>query len=639
MSNSYAQGSEAPPQASRGSKRGRTRDAITTRRPCGRCRSLHLKCVWTSSDLTACCVRCEKSGNDCFLGTKKTRFRHAVFPEQGQERGVGGKTHSFVDLPTPVAESDTKAKPNPTNFGHDEPQLHAWDPNSPQFSTFYAGLWGTRSLNNEYQYTNFSKNLATDHTREQYDGTSDNFRQRDRPGGTISDSAKLFDLSRTIKSSDKDYLEYVLMRYFCEDLAPWLDWCDPYRHFTMVVPQKARVAGPLRNSALTFAARSLARNRRYWNAEGKLEWRGHLLPDLDEDVAVYYHNESIRDLLSSSMDPEKLGDELLLAAVVILRNDEEIGFHTDEDHDDQQLFRHLANAFIGAQLPEAMASQPIPSTQTGLHPDLNRSQTSTPQPENIHPPKPTGNALRDACIWTAFRQDVHAAMLTHQPVMFPLTRFDAFRQYHPASDAVWANRMFLLCADVTQFAYGSNSPEEGSIAPDYHNRDRWVELKHREQTITKLLPATFQPIFYREPSLLNGIFPEAWYQDMPVICGLTYIELARLLLEKYDPAKAQLMANATPEIRKGSNIMAGAKKILLRLCGLSLSNDHCPPSLINACMGIAIVGEYFEDPVERKSLLNVLALMYDRHSYPALSKRIADTLRQAWTSDAGGYDD
>lgn len=83
-------------------------------------------------------------------------------------------------------------------------------------------------------------------------------------------------------------------------------------------------------------------------------------------------------------------------------------------------------------------------------------------------------------------------------------------------------------------------------------------------------------------------------------------------------------------------MISGAKKILLRLCGISLSNDHCPPSLINACLGIALVGEYFDDPIERKSLLNVLALMYDRHSYPALSKRIADSLRHAWSSDDGG---
>lgn len=623
-------------QTPRGSKKGRPRNASTTRRPCGRCRNLHLKCVWTSSDLTASCVRCERSGNDCFLGTKKTRFRHAVFPGQDHEKPAHGKTYSFVDMPTPVEETGSLAKHDPSTLHQEDQQPNVWDTSSPQFSTFYAGLWGTRSLTDEYQYTNFSKNVAPPETSQSYDGNTIQFGQRNRRTGTTSDSAQLFDLSRTIRSTDEDYFEYILMRYFCEDLAPWLDWCDPDRHFTLVIPQKTRARGPLRNSVLTFAARSLARNRRYRNDDGKLEWRGHLLPDLDEDVAVFYHNESIRDLLRLSMDPEKLRDELLLAAVITLRNDEEIGFHSDEDQDDQQLFRHLANAFIGAQLPEAMAVQYGPFTNIGVYPDGGRSQTSTPQPEQVQSSTTTGNALRDACIWTAFRQDVHAAMLNHQPVMFPLTRFEAFRQYHPAPDATWANRMFLLCADVTEFAYGSYSSEGGSIPPDCNNRDRWVELKHREQTITKLLPVTFQPIFYREPSLLNGIFPEAWYQDMPVICGLTYMELARLILEKFDPAKQQLAAASSgSHAIKSSSMMSGAKKILLRLCGISLSNDHCSTSLINACLGVALVGEYFDDPVERKSLLNVLALMYDRHSYPALSKRIADSLRQAWSSEEG----
>lgn len=543
-------------------------------------------------------------------------------------------------MPTPIEETVSGTKAEPLSYPQESQQPHTiWDPDSPQFSTFYAGLWGTRSLTDEYQYTNFSKPPALPDTSQSCDGAVNHFAQRDRRVGTTSDSAQLFDLSRTIKSTDKDYLEYVLMRYFCEDLAPWLDWCDPDRHFTLVIPQRIRVPGPLRNSVLTFAARSLARNRRYRNNDGKLEWRGHLLSDLDEEVAVFYHNESIRDLLRFSMDPDKLRDELLLAAVITLRNDEEIGFHSDEDHDDQQLFRHLASTFIGAQLPQAMALENSSFNNVGVkYADGTRSQTSAPQPEQVHTSTASGNALRDACIWTAFRQDVHAAMLTHQPLMFPLTRFEAFRQYHPVPDAVWANRMFLLCADVTQFAYGSYSPEDGSIPPEYNNRDRWVELKHREQTITKLLPTTFQPIFYREPSLLNGIFPEAWYQDMLVICGLTYIELARLLLEKFDPAKQHLAAaSSSPQATiRSSNMMSGAKKILLRLCGISLSNDHCPPSLINACLGIALVGEYFDDPVERKSLLNVLALMYDRHSYPALSKRIADSLRHAWSSDEGG---
>lgn len=524
-------------------------------------------------------------------------------------------------MPTPVEEDRDEAK----DLDIDNQQLRLWD--SSKVSAFYAGLWGTRSLTNEYDYTNFSQSLVPPDTPQQLEGAAVTVGHRIQQTGTTSDSAQLFNLSITVRSTDKVYLEYVLMRYFCEDLAPWLDWCDPDRHFTLVIPQKTRVAGPLRNSVLTFAARSLARNRRYRNNTGKLEWRGHLLPDLDEDVAVFYHNESIRDLLRLSMEPEKLHDETLLAAVITLRNDEEIGFHTDEDHEDQQLFRHLANCFIGSQLPEALAQQHSPFIHAGSASDIRLQEpTSQLDQENA----PTGNALRDACIWTAFRQDTHAAMLTNQPLMFPLARFEALRQYHPAADVVWANRMVLLCADVTEFAYGSDSPDYGRVLPDYNNRDRWVELKHREQTITKLLPMTFQPIFYREPSLLNGIFPEAWYQDMCVICGLTYIELARLLLEKFNPARQHLDPYSHAARRSS---MAGAKKILLRLCGISLSNDHCPPSLINACLGIALVGEYFDDPIERKGLLNVLALMYDRHSYPALSNKIADSLRRAWNSE------
>lgn len=436
-------------------------------------------------------------------------------------------------------------------------------------------------------------------------------------------STRYLDQLVKIKSTPSEFIENVLLRYFHQELAPWFDLCDPDRHFATVVPQRARQTGPLRSAVLTIAARNMSRNKRFRNSEGIVEWKGRPIPELNEDFAVPYHNDCIRNLLQLSLDPHKRHDENLLAAVLALRTDEEMGYNSGatEEEQDQQLFLRIASVFIDAQLPPALA---LPHSSPTVFPSsLEERIMDVPSP-SVHTDELGASGLRQACFWTAFRQDLHASFLKQQPVRFPLTRCEFFRQLTPATDAIWANRMVTFCADVLEFSYGSDS-SDGQIAPSYTNQDRWRELRDREHMLCSLLPATFEPTYCSEPESLDGVFPEIWYLDPCHVSGTTYIELARMLLEVFNPTRPRLGHGF---LAATNAFVSSTKKILFRLCGIALSNQHCPPSLINACLGIAMFGEYFEEPREQMALLGVLDLLHNRYAYP--TSQIAHSLRKAW---------
>lgn len=189
-----------------------------------------------------------------------------------------------------------------------------------------------------------------------------------------------------------------------------------------------------------------------------MNWQGHLLPSLTEELAISYHNECIRELLQLSLNQRKLHDETLLAAVVILRTDEEM-LHEAED---KQFF----------------------------HPTL--AEDAIPSPPFQTDSEMDSNGLRQACFWTALRQDLHAAFLQQQPVKFSLSRCEAFRHFGPAPDATWANRMVVFCADVLEFCYGSDSID-AKVHPGYTNRDRWCQLHSYEKSLCASLPLSFEP--------------------------------------------------------------------------------------------------------------------------------------------------
>src|ERR1700733_11257546 len=74
------------------------------------------------------------------------------------------------------------------------------------------------------------------------------------------------------------------------------DLCDPERHFALVVPQRARSCPPLLNAIFTASARHLSRLAKYKTAKG-VKYLGKLLPDLNVETAIHYHDRAIAHLI------------------------------------------------------------------------------------------------------------------------------------------------------------------------------------------------------------------------------------------------------------------------------------------------------------------------------------------------------
>lgn len=627
------------------------------RKPCDRCRKLHLKCIYDELDTTSSCRRCDKTGHDCFLGTKKTKFRNAIFPSANTKTARQKSARKIIrvttEADTPGADAaketakvaeDTTAELDPSEDAEIVLDSEDVEPASKtnHGPEFLGGELTSPEVIKDATSMGFHQRISSDSAVTGEIGNSTNT-TTSNPGlqyapedslGLIPDnerrnsfSTRDFQLPKTLSTHDKAYMEYILLRYFYEELAPFCDWCDPDRHFATVVPQKIRKPGPLRSAILTFAARHLSRNVRCRDPDGNMSWRGYKIPDTKEELPMLYHNECIHNIIRFTSDATNMQDETLLAAVIILRTDEEIGFNTEGEEEDQQLFLNIANVIINAQLPRKLA---LP------HTSLTTFDAASPSSHSIalsalDDEGDLGAAgLRQSCIWTALRQDMHAAMTTQKPVRFPLKRCEPFRRLNPASDGVWANRMVTLCADVVEFAFGSDSCD-GVVLPAYQDEQRWRSLHEREIMLTATLPKTFQPAYHDENVLIHSIFPEIWYVNQWAICGVTYVELARLLLELFNPTRPSLGRHGFKKALESS--IEAAKQILIRLCGVALTNDHCSPSLINACLGISIVGEHFESEIEQEGLLHVLNLMYDRHAYQSLSSKIAYTLKHLWSGE------
>ena len=159
-----------------------------------------------------------------------------------------------------------------------------------------------------------------------------------------------------------------LVRYFVRELAPWVsapsclsilqymtilifalkfDVCDPGRHFTLEVPERARRCPPLLYAIFTVAARHLANSTRYSSPEGVITYKGIRLPNLTANTAIEYHNACIAYLLEVSHYPEHMHDENLLATAVLLRFYEVLD--TPAGGEDEERFLHTFQSFTTSQ--------------------------------------------------------------------------------------------------------------------------------------------------------------------------------------------------------------------------------------------------------------------------------------------------
>jgi hypothetical protein len=430
-------------------------------------------------------------------------------------------------------------------------------------------------------------------------------------------------------------LEFLLFRYYIDHLSTWLDFCDPDRHFQMVVPQRARRCPPLMNAILAASARHLTRVPKNRTESGAVQYDGRILHDLTDETALHYHNNCIHDLLTLGANPEQTRNENLLAAGIILRFYEEVDYPLQDDERDSELFLRVINIFIEAQIPNVPLSPgrslSIPgstaaSTELEIPADIYNSPNTLSNTASFENKRWYMADLRQAAFWVAFRQEVYSAFLKQRPFNMSLSRCDVFRSFAPAEDALWTARLVIFCADVLEFCYGNSHQPPAHEVDGTSTKDRWSHLKSLEQKWVDLLPSSFEPIYFREPDKSKGeVFPEICYLTNLHIAGVQHVELARILLAVYNPNIPRLGLGHRAAMRALSEELRGC---VLRLCGIAVHNRKNPPSLTTALLGIVVCGEHFEDRAEQRALLGLLdELEYDL-GWPVGNSR--DRLKQSW---------
>ncbi|KAJ5404155.1 hypothetical protein N7509_004026 [Penicillium cosmopolitanum] len=386
------------------------------------------------------------------------------------------------------------------------------------------------------------------------------------------------------------------------------DLCDGERHFACTVPLRARTCPPLLNAIYTASARHLSRIKKYYHGN-QIHYGGKVLQDLTPETAIHYHNECIANLMALSDHSGEAQDENLLAAAVILRFYEEVDMPSVGE-DTESALRGI-QIFLDAQAPSAVA----------------------------------GFGLRHAAYWIALRQEIITAFSKQRPFRLPLGPCEPYRSFEPADDYVWADRLVIHCADVLQYCFGS---EEEGTPQDQHQSSstgvlhpipvtdmriaRYDELVLFETLWTELGPPSFKPIYTHEPDHSRGeVFPELWYLNNCHVAGLQFFELARILLVVYNPKLPRLGPSQRTAMR---SVDRKVRSMVLRLCGMALSNQHSPPGLVTASVAIGMCGDRFTDRLEQDALLGVLTKLKDEHAYPTTSMQ--ELLKGAWGWD--GYD-
>ncbi|KAL9082553.1 MAG: hypothetical protein Q9165_008860, partial [Trypethelium subeluteriae] len=440
----------------------------------------------------------------------------------------------------------------------------------------------------------------------------------------------------------------VLFRHYIQEIGPRFDLCDSERRFSQLVPLRARCSETLLNAIYTISARHLVRMQKYQGVGGVISWDGETVSDITSETALQFHNKCIKQLLESSKQPDQIYNEDLLAASIILRTDEEMDAPSQDERADDEFFMRVISVFINAQIPvfsNLAGYSPHPDSPATFydmapseHPPFASHPSETMEPlalssvqsehvtNEVDDPLIECLGLRQACLWVALRQELHAALMAQRPINFQLSRCDEFRQcLSPARDVIWANRIVIFCADIIEFCYGNSN----GVTQNCQDQVTQTILMRHGEALEMRLPPSFKPIHCEERDLSQRkVFPEIWFQDEAHTVAATYMELTKILLINPEPTRLMLGPGHKDAMKRLSQSL---RESTARLCGIALNNKRVVPIFLNACSAIVLCSEHFSDPVEQEALLWFLDFVEYETAYP--TQILARDLRFSWSND------
>lgn len=237
--------------------------------------------------------------------------------------------------------------------------------------------------------------------------------------------------------------------------------------------------------------------------------------------------------------------------------------------------------------------------------------------------------LRHAAYWIALRQEILTAFSKQRPFRLPLGPCEPYRSFEPTDDHVWADRLVIHCADVLQYCFGSDVESTHVATADITSAQhisRYEELFAFDKSWEEFRPRSFLPIYAREANRSQGeAFPEIWYLNHCHVAGIQYLELARILLVIHDPKVPRMGPSHRAAMHSVDQTL---RSIVLRICGIALSNQYSPPGLVVASVAIRMCGDRFTTRVEQEALLALLVMLEENHAWPTQSTQ--QLLKKAW---------
>ncbi|KAJ5833459.1 arca-like protein [Penicillium riverlandense] len=283
----------------------------------------------------------------------------------------------------------------------------------------------------------------------------------------------------------------------------------------------------------------------------------------DPTVADRHYNDCLRTLIPALNDGPSVFDETLLIIVVILRLLEEI--------DVPVMGADPQGHLLGAQ-------------------SLARAQERVGM----------DSGLRQAAYWACLRQEIYMSLRDHRSIRLDLQLFRKMQAVQPGDRYSLACSATLHCAEAILFAYGDGP------------RSLHYDLLESNRRASDSVP---QPFFCRDGC---SDFPDIRYATEDQIIAAQFFSLARIVLDRNDPAHRMAMQ----DVRKK------ARQRVWFMCGVGLSNPSSPAAILIACMAIALCGDCFDDHKDRERLCFLLEFTEDKRGWPTAP--IAKTLKQVW---------
>lgn len=383
---------------------------------------------------------------------------------------------------------------------------------------------------------------------------------------------------------------------------------DPSRHFTTVVPQRAKRSPPLLNAMFSAAALHLRYAHQNKHPGRPIRYADYELRELNEVSTIKYYlatNAYLRVLCDNEIHTK---DEDLLAATVIIRFYEELLEAKDGSSEDQ-LARPF-QLFVAAQAAPDVFTMPFENYDFRIPGTFYNVR---------HVAEPYLRSYQHSSFRIALRQECQRALLTRQNVQLPLDSWKLLEGFDEAEDLVWTDRHLYHYARVLQFCFSPEAPGASKIT-------RWHELRDLERRWEEVRPLSFSPYHQTQPDRSQGqVFPLLWYVNEVNAAGMMYYHLARLLLTVYDPNIHRIGPGSAAAQRRMSETV---REIVVLLCGIAMSNTQTQPVLVQAYNTIAMFGEHFTDRLEQEALLGVLKELERKHGWPV--EKDATALRREW---------